>query len=157
MNIYTYTTTLRVIRRLGEGREDPKRVRITKRKTMQKTPRRIVLKSNRSMESNVFCCGNLCQSIWNSKCMGMCVHVHLCAHGDFVLPLLLSTCPPLMPSLLHLGCRSMSLAKPGGCDIAIYLPRERHTHTQTNKNQQHGHTIRSLFASVLPVPCDPMH
>ena len=35
--IYTYTTTLRVIRRLGEGREDPKRVRITKGNTMQKT------------------------------------------------------------------------------------------------------------------------
>jgi hypothetical protein len=29
-NTYTYTTTLRVIRRLGEGREDPKRVRITR-------------------------------------------------------------------------------------------------------------------------------
>ena len=35
-----------------------------------------------------------------------------------------------------------------------YLPRERHT--QANKDEQHGHTIRSLFASVLPVPCDPM-
>ena len=37
LKIYTYTTTLRVIRRLGEGREDPKMVRITKGKTMQNT------------------------------------------------------------------------------------------------------------------------
>jgi hypothetical protein len=37
LEIYTYTTTLRVKRWLGEGREDPKRVRITKGKTMQKT------------------------------------------------------------------------------------------------------------------------
>jgi hypothetical protein len=26
-----------------------------------------------------FCCGNLCQPNWNPKCMGMCVHVHVCA------------------------------------------------------------------------------
>ena len=28
--------------------------------------------------------------------MGMCVHVLVCAHVDFVVPLLLSRCPPLM-------------------------------------------------------------
>ena len=50
----TYTTPLRVIKTLGEGGQDPKRVRTAKRKTMQKTPREIVLNSNRSMESNVF-------------------------------------------------------------------------------------------------------
>ena len=78
----TFTITLRVIRRLGEGREDPKRVRITKRKTMQKTPRRIVLKSNRSMDSNVFVLAICVIQIgvvnaWACVCMGMCVHVHV--------------------------------------------------------------------------------
>ena len=82
-----------------------------------------------------FCCGNVCQSIWNSKCMGMCVHVPLCPHGDFVLPILLSTCLPLMPSLLHLGCRSTSLANPGGCDICHANDTHTHTHTHTHTNK----------------------
>ena len=56
-----------------------------------------------------FCSCNLCHSNWSSKCMGMCVHVHVCAHGDFVLPLLLSRCPPLMPSLLLPSCSSLVL------------------------------------------------
>ena len=90
-----------------------------------------------------FCCGNLCQSICNSKCMGMCVHMHLCPHGDFVLPLLLSTCPPLMPSLLHLGCRSMSLANPGGCDIC----HANDTHTHTHKQIKINNTDRKQFTS----------
>ena len=91
-----------------------------------------------------FCCGNVCQSIWNSKCMGMCVHVPLCPHGDFVLPLLLSTCPPLMPSLLHLGCRSMSLANPGVCDICH--ANDTHTHKQIKINNTD--TQFGLFSQV---------
>ena len=78
--IYTYTTTLRVIRRLGEGGKDPKRVRITKRKTMQKTPRQIVLKSNRSMESNVFVvaiCVNQFGIVNAWACVCMCIYVRM--------------------------------------------------------------------------------
>ena len=44
----TYTTTLRVIRRLGEGGKDPKRVRITKRKTIGEASRRRSRRSRRT-------------------------------------------------------------------------------------------------------------
>ena len=90
------------------------------------------------------------------------MHGHVCACACmcawFVLPLLLSRCLPLMPSLLHRftlpdtwdaeACPWQSLG------AAIFATRT--THTQTNTDQQHGHTTRSLFASVLPVPCHPM-
>ena len=57
---------------------DPKRVRITK-KQIQKTPTRIVFGIKSVNVIKCFCCGKLCQSNWNPKCMGMCVHVHVCA------------------------------------------------------------------------------
>ena len=51
-----------------------KRIRITRRKTVQKSKSWFVLKSNHVMESNVFF-WNLCESKWKSKCMRMSVHV----------------------------------------------------------------------------------
>ncbi len=76
----TYTTTLRVRRRLGEGSEDPKRVRITKRKKTQKTLRQIVLKSSRPMESSVFVVAICVKQfgILNAwACVCMCIYVRM--------------------------------------------------------------------------------
>ena len=65
---------------VGGGGKDPKRVRITKRKTMQETPRHIVLKSNRSMESHVFVgaiCVNQFGIVHAWACVCVCIYVRM--------------------------------------------------------------------------------
>ncbi len=100
--IYTYRTPLAGDKEVGGGEKRPEEGSHHEEKNNAEntTSDRFELKSVNGIKS--FSSGNVCQSIWNSKCMGMCVHVPLCPHVDCVLPLVLSTCPPLMPSLLHL-------------------------------------------------------